>query len=127
MKKMLQIFRNPWFIFGLIVFGAVSTRVVFEGVEAWDKGVIALQNGDDEEAIFQFRTAGRWTLPGFSVPKQALSKLMSLGDEALKECQKCPVLPPCTPAKRCQSGRRIASPTPTLTHARTPRAQYPKR
>ena len=48
---MLQIFRNPWFIFGLIVFGALSTRVVFEGVKAWDKGVIAIQNGDDDEAI----------------------------------------------------------------------------
>ena len=91
MKHLLRGFRHPWIILVVVIFGALGTRVVFEGVQAWEKGVIALQNGDDEEAVFQFRNAGRWTLPGFSVPEEAIKQLILIGNQALETCEQCSI------------------------------------
>ena len=90
MKKLFRAFRNPWIILTFVILGALGTRVVVEGVQSWERGVIALQDGDDEEAIFQFRNAGRWTLPGFSVPEEAIGQLIVLGNQALETCKQCP-------------------------------------
>ena len=103
MRERFQFAKNPWFIFTLVIIGALCTRVVYEGTQAWERGVVALQDGDDEEAIFQFRTAGRWTMPGFEVPQQALTQLMGIGENAFRECEKCPDTCTVESAKDCNA------------------------
>ena len=83
-------FLKPWLIVGALVILALGVRVFHESSESYERGVQALQDGDKEEAVFQFRTAARWVMPGFSLPEQALLELADLGDEALASCEQCP-------------------------------------
>ena len=81
---------KPWAIVVVLVIVALGVRVFYESSASYDKGVQALQDGDKEEAVFQFRTSARWVMPGFSLPEQALEELAKLGDEALAQCEQCP-------------------------------------
>ncbi len=90
MNRLRTVFRNP-FLWGVILVVVVlCVRSVNEAWSAWDRGTDALvEFGDRQEAIFQFRTASRWSIPGFTLPRQATEKILELASEALAECEQC--------------------------------------
>lgn len=81
---------KPWLLLGGLVLLALSVRVFHESTESYERGVQALQDGDKEEAVFQFRTSAKWVMPGFSLPEESLLELGKLGDDALAQCKECP-------------------------------------
>ena len=90
MNRLGTLLRHP-IVAGLILLVVVlSIRSVKEAWSAWDRGTVALvEYGDRKEAIFQFRTASRWSLPGFSLPREATEKILELASEDLSTCEQC--------------------------------------
>ena len=90
MKGVSAWFRaHPWVVFLVVALVAVVSRVLVEGTTSWDRGVSALEKGEKEEALFQFRKTARWVAPGFSLPKEALLTIEEMGNGALEECKTC--------------------------------------
>ena len=88
--KVTQFLRNPWWILVMLFLAALGVRTFQEGSGAWNRGMKALQDGDAREAVFQFRTSARWTLPGWGLPGESLQEIGKIANSALERCRECP-------------------------------------
>lgn len=66
----------------VLLFGALTARVVFEGERQIRESTQALEAGDAEAAIFHARAAALWFAPGAPHVRVAYGRLMALGREA---------------------------------------------
>lgn len=69
-------------LLAVVLFGALTARVVFEGERQIQESTRALEAGDAETAIFHARAAALWFAPGAPHVRVAYGRLMALGKEA---------------------------------------------
>lgn len=65
-------------------------RVAVESGASYNRGLEAEEAGDSEEALFHFRAAAQWYLPGLPTNESALDHMEAIGAQAQKDCEACP-------------------------------------
>jgi hypothetical protein len=91
LKNWLPTSRAKWiaFVVSVVVLG-VMLRVAVESGSSYNRGLTAQEEGNAEEAVFHFRAAAQWYLPGLPTNESALDHMEAIAVEAQKECEGCP-------------------------------------
>ena len=79
-----------WILLGTVLFLGVAVRVSIESSTAYQRGESAAEAGEKEAAVFHFRSAAQWYLPGLPSNGAALDRLEEMGGKAEESCEQCP-------------------------------------